>query len=91
MIVLEEERIRSKLIGLVRSTVENMVAKFEVQTKMTELFEIRDGLKQGDGLAPLLFNLVMELVVRKVTADRYDKLQYTVMQRAVYADDTVYA
>jgi hypothetical protein len=59
------------------------VAKVEVQTEMTELFEIRDGLKQGDGLAPLLFNLVMELVVRKVTADRNDKLQYTLTERAV--------
>ena len=66
------------------------MAKVEVQTEKTELFEIRDGMKQGDGLAPLLFNLVMELVVREVTADRNDKLQYTLIQRAVYADDTVY-
>jgi hypothetical protein len=58
---------------------------------MMELFEIRYGLKQGDGLAPLLFNLVMELVVRNVTADRNDKLQYTLIQRAVYADDSLYA
>jgi hypothetical protein len=53
------------------------VAKVEVQTEMTEFFEIRDGLKQGDGPAAMLFNLVMELVVREVTADRNDKLQYT--------------
>jgi hypothetical protein len=56
-----------------------------VQTGMMELFEIRYGLKQGDGLTPLLFNLIMELVVRKVTADRNDKLQYTLIQKAVYA------
>ena len=58
---------------------------------MTELFEIRDGLKQGDGLVPLMFNLVKEIVVRKVTADRNDKLQYTLTQRAVYANNTAYA
>ena len=56
---------------------------------MTELFEIRDGLKQGDGLAPLLFNLVMEHVERTVTADRNTKLQYTLIQIAGFADDTV--
>jgi hypothetical protein len=67
------------------------VAKVEVQTEMTELFEIRVGLKQRDGLAPLLFNLIMGLVVRKVTADRNDKLQYTLIQAAVYADDTANA
>jgi hypothetical protein len=58
---------------------------------MTELFEIRDGLKQGDGLVPLMFNLVKEIVVRKVTADRNDKLQYTLTHRAVYANNTAYA
>lgn len=87
---VRREKIPNKLIELVKLTVGNMVAKVEVQTKMTEIFKIRDGPKQRDGLAPLLFSLVMELVVRKVTADRNDKLQYTLIQRAVYADDTVY-
>ena len=71
--------------------MDNMVAKVEVQTKMTELFGIRDGLKQGDGLAPLLFNLVMEHVERTVTADRNTKLQYTLIQIVGSADVTVYA
>jgi hypothetical protein len=88
---VRREKIPNKLIELVKATVDNMVAKVEVQTKMTEIFEIRDGLKQGDGLTPLLFNLVMELVVRKVTGDRNEKLQYTLIQRAVYADYTVHA
>jgi len=48
----------------------NTVAKVQVQTEMTELFEIRDGLKQEDNLAPLLFSLVMEYVMRKVTVER---------------------
>jgi hypothetical protein len=88
---VRREEIPNKLIELVKATVDNMGAKAEVQTKMTEIFEIRYGLKQRDGLAPLLFNLIMELVVRKVTADRNDKLQYTLIQKAVYADTTVYA
>jgi hypothetical protein len=33
----------------------------------------------------------MELGVRKVTADRNDKLQYTLIQGAVYGDDTANA
>jgi len=33
----------------------------------------------------------MELVVGEVTADRNDKLQYTLIQRAVYTDDNAYA
>jgi hypothetical protein len=56
---VRREKIPNKLIELVKVTVDIMVAKLEVQTKMTEIFEIRDGLKQREGLAPLLFNLVM--------------------------------
>jgi hypothetical protein len=45
--------------------MDNMVAKVQVQTETTVLLKLE------------VFNLVMELVVRKVTADRNDKLQYT--------------
>jgi hypothetical protein len=55
---------------------------------MTELLEVRDVLKQGDGLAPLLFNLVMEYVLRKATVDRNTTLYYIILQIVGYADDT---
>jgi hypothetical protein len=48
--------------------MDNMVGKVQVETTMSELSKITDGLKQGDGLAPL--NLIMEYVMRKVTGDR---------------------
>jgi hypothetical protein len=48
----------------------NTVAKVKVQTEMTELFEIKHCLKQGEGLAPLLLNALMEYVVREVKVDR---------------------
>lgn len=47
-----------------------MAAEVQVETMMSQLSKITDGLKQGDGLAPLLVSLVMEYVMIKVTADR---------------------
>lgn len=61
--------------------MDNMVAKVQVQTEMTELFEIRDDL------IPLLYNLVMEYVVREVTVDRNATLQYKLTQIVSYVDD----
>ena len=67
---LQHFQIPNKLIRLAKATMDNTVAKVQVQTEMMELFEIRDDLKQGDDLAPLLFNLVTEYVMRKVTVER---------------------
>jgi len=50
--------------------MDNTVAKIQVQTEMTELFEVRDVLKQGDGLVPSVFNIVMGYVMRKGTVTR---------------------
>jgi len=63
-------QIPNKLIRLVKATMDNTVAKIQVQIEMTKLFKVRDVLKQGDGLAPPLFNLVMGYVMRKVTVAR---------------------
>ena len=65
-VALQYFPIPSTLIRLVKATMHNMVAKVQVQTEMTVLFEVRDGLKQGDGLEPLLFNVIMECVLRKI-------------------------
>jgi tRNA splicing ligase len=67
---LQHFQIPNKLIRLVKATMDNTVAKVQVQKEMIELFEIRDDLKQGDDLAPLLFRHVMEYVMRKVTVER---------------------
>jgi hypothetical protein len=86
MIVLEEKKcmrhckISSKLIRPVKGTMDNTVAKFQVQTEMMELFKIMDVLKQVDGLPPLLFSIVMEYVMRKVTVGRNATLWYKLMQ-----------
>jgi hypothetical protein len=74
-------------MNLVEATVDSTVAKVETQTEITKLFEIRDGLKQGDGLAPLLFNIEMEYVVRKVRVDGNATLQYKLIPKVGYADE----
>jgi hypothetical protein len=55
--IMYDSGIPGKLIRLVRAAVKDTEAQVKVQTQFNEPFKIRQGLKQGDALAPCLFNL----------------------------------
>jgi hypothetical protein len=59
------------------------------QRDLSELTEptTRNGLKQGDGLAPLLFNIVLEYAIRKSNISTDGTLIFKSIQIAAYADD----
>jgi hypothetical protein len=76
-----------KLVRLVRVTMTGTEVQVKVQTELTDTFKIRQGLKQGDGLAPVLFNLALQYVIRKLPADTNGTLEYKMNQMVGYADD----
>jgi len=57
--------IPSKLIRLTQVTMENLSYHVKIGTIMTDGFQVGTGLKQGDGLAPNLFNIALECVIGK--------------------------
>jgi hypothetical protein len=52
-----------------------------------EMFHIRNGLKQGDALSPLLFNFALEFVIKRVQVNQDDLKLYGMHQLLAYADD----
>ncbi len=54
---------------------------------MSDMFPIRNGLKQGNALSSLLFNLALECVIKRVQVN-HDGLKLNVThQLLAYADD----
>jgi sorting nexin-29 len=56
--------------------------------ELTHSIATKQGLKQGDGLAPLLFNLALEFILRRLSIDLEGTIKYKSTQILAYADDT---
>jgi hypothetical protein len=51
-------------------------SQVQLQGGKTDAFEIHSGLKQEDGMAPMLFNLVLDWVLREIKVDLSSTLLY---------------
>jgi len=67
--------------------MENSESLVKIQWNLTDPFKINQGLKQGDGLAPMFCNLALEYAVRKTTVHSNASLLHKSTQLAGYAGD----
>ncbi|XP_073946541.1 uncharacterized protein [Choristoneura fumiferana] len=65
-LVLKSFGVPDKLIAMIKVATQTSRLKVRVGKALTEEFEVVTGLKQGDALSPMLFNLILEYVIRKV-------------------------
>ena len=67
---LIEFGILTKLVRLIKMRLTETCNRVQVVKNMSDMFHIRNGLKQGDALSPLLFNFALEYVIRRVQVNR---------------------
>jgi hypothetical protein len=80
-------KIPIKLIGMMTTTLRNSRTVVDVYQGRTEVFNINNGLRQGDALLTVLFNLVLEAALLKI--DLRGNISTRTKQLCAYADDIV--
>jgi len=79
--------IPNKLIRLTKVAMENSTYYVKIGTIMTDGFKVGTGLKEGDGLAPNLFNIALEYIIRQLSVQTTSIIFHKSVQLIGYADD----
>ena len=77
----------TKLIRLTKATLSTVLCCVKIQNDCSEYFETRQGLRQGDVLSTLLFNVVLEIIVRRAKLQANGTVFNKQTQILAHADD----
>jgi hypothetical protein len=84
---MSELNFPTKLLRLTKASLTIVTCGVKIQNDCSESFETRQGLRQGDVLSTLLFNVVLEVIVRRANLQTTGTINNKETQLLAYADD----
>lgn len=86
-VAMKELGFETKYIRLVKATLDGTRCRVKVQNDLSNTFAVREGLKQGDALSCLLFNIALEIAIRRAGIRTEKTLANGMTQVLGFADD----
>jgi len=68
--ILIEFGIPMKVVRLIKMCLNETCSREQVGKNLSDIYSVRNGLKQGDDLKPLLFNFTLEYASRSVQVNQ---------------------
>jgi hypothetical protein len=85
--ILIEFGIPMKLVRLMKMCLTETYNRVRVGKNLSDMLPVRNGLKKGDALSPLLFIFVLGYTIRRVQVNEDSWKLNGTQQLLVYADD----
>ena len=76
-----------KLVRLIKMCLSETYSRVQVGKNLHDMFPIRNGMKQGNALTPLLLNFNLEYTIRRVQVNQDGLKLNGKHQLLVYVDD----
>jgi len=85
--ILFEFGIPMKLVRLIKMCMTKTYSRFRVSNHLSDMFPLRNSLKRGEALSPLLFNFALDYAIRRVRVNQVGLKLNSTRHILVYADD----